>query len=133
MRCPDCNKFTSYDDGAEPEVQSGPDVNEDAVVTASVRIVLPCADCGTELKEATFDLEEPPDDADFAAAHRGEGHSLSVEETGCSMTSRSEGRGRGTRTFYGADLDVTVTCECGAKVEFTLSDEERASSMDELV
>lgn len=55
MRCPDCNKFVSYDDSAEPEVN---DLNfNDGTVTGNVRVVLNCGDCGTELKEAAFDFE----------------------------------------------------------------------------
>lgn len=54
MRCPDCNKFVSFDEPAvemeDPEISSGS-------VTASARVALNCAECGTELAEATFDLE----------------------------------------------------------------------------
>lgn len=58
MRCPDCNRFVSMDNG-DPEfnsldaVLSGSDVHVDA----SVRSVRNCADCGTELKSLDLDLE----------------------------------------------------------------------------
>lgn len=55
MRCPSCEKFVSYD---EPECEEQDSAAVDGTtVTANVRVVLKCADCGDELKEATFDLE----------------------------------------------------------------------------
>ena len=55
MRCPDCNKFVSYD---EPEVEvNSINVNGEAV-TASVRVALNCADCSTGLKEAEIEADE---------------------------------------------------------------------------
>jgi hypothetical protein len=83
MRCPDCNKFVSFDE-ADPEVNDL-DVSDNGSVTASVRIVNTCAECGTELKEAMLELEESPD----LAAHIGEGHTLSIGEGGCDRTGRS--------------------------------------------
>ena len=55
MRCPDCNKFVSFDE-ADPEVNTL-GIDEDGQVNAEVRIVNTCADCGTELKEITFEME----------------------------------------------------------------------------
>lgn len=52
MRCPQCNKFVSYGDGiVELEVhdQAGGEIQVD------IRVVLPCADCSTELKENSFE------------------------------------------------------------------------------
>ncbi len=54
MRCPDCNKFVSLECGDEPEAEL--EVS-DGVVTGTVRLVRNCAECGTELKEASFDVE----------------------------------------------------------------------------
>ena len=139
MRCPDCNKFVSNEEN-EPEVESV-EYNEGSV-TASVRIVNACADCGTELTEATFEMEAsvvvPPE-------HTGEGHEISAEETGCKRTSRSgyydkrkgvwvDKFGRYAKTLYGASVDVRLTCSCGAwEEDVTLSDEIEASGMDSLV
>jgi hypothetical protein len=48
MRCPDCNKFVSFD---EPEIEGDdPDIVGTAV-SGNVRIVLKCADCGGELMD----------------------------------------------------------------------------------
>jgi hypothetical protein len=54
MRCPECQKFVAFEDG-EPEVDF--DV-ENAQLTGTVRIVLLCAECSTELKESQFDVEK---------------------------------------------------------------------------
>ena len=56
MRCPDCNKFVSYDDSAEPEVNDL-EVSPEGGISGSVRVFLPCGECGTELKEYTFDID----------------------------------------------------------------------------
>lgn len=45
MRCPDCNKFVSFDTDVEPDVSL--DVADDGGVSGSCRIVNACADCGT--------------------------------------------------------------------------------------
>lgn len=146
MRCPECNKFASYDDSTDPEVDSL-DVDQDGNITGSVRIVLTCAEDSTELKEATFDLDAHVSDT-FAEAHKGEGHELSVDDDGFSLSSRQETESRRTkkdgtvvvkpipfryrRTYYGFDGDVTVTCECGATESVHVADEIPAGAMDEL-
>ena len=260
-RCSSCNKFVSFDE-SEPEVNNL-EVDEDGHVTAEVRIVNACAECGEELTEAN--LEAEADHADEVAKHREEMagrkplseaerllepgcpphvigtacavcgwdgkelpskvevrvhrynppkvqdyeqggkekvrhlmaevtkrdpsscgyeswewttekdgrkdekkieaeiaaalaearpmservprhrvakyapdpsvHDLEIEETSSERTSRAEGKGRGTRTFYGAFVDYTVTCSCGGewKVEGSLEVEEQASAMESLV
>src|SRR5687767_14393235 len=56
MRCPDCNKFVSFDTEADPETNI--DVAEDGAITGDVRIANNCQECGTELKEGTFDVDD---------------------------------------------------------------------------
>lgn len=57
MRCPDCNKFVGFDELNVDDVEV--DIDETTgQVSVSGRMVLPCADCGTELKEAGVDHEE---------------------------------------------------------------------------
>jgi hypothetical protein len=158
MRCPDCNKFVSYDDSAEPELDL--DV-EDLTVTGTVRIMLPCAECGTELKETTFDVEIDFTD-DVEAQWPGsttveDGKEpqvmLSITDESAEMTSRTQtGENRtlkdGTvkwktwsprafKTFYGVSVEVTVkaTRNDGETEDFngTYADEVPASGMDELV
>lgn len=136
MRCPDCNKFVSYDE-ADPEVNDL-EISDDGTVTAEVRIVNTCGGCGQDLKEATLDFSEEVD----VSAHSGEGHDLSVEESSCERTQRSgyfkkgvfvPAGGRYAKTFYGASLSYTVTCSCseGFKIEGVLEDDVQASGMDD--
>ncbi len=54
MRCPSCEKFVSYDDGKVDEVEVDLD-EETGTVTITGRVVLPCAECGDELKELNVD------------------------------------------------------------------------------
>jgi hypothetical protein len=145
MRCPDCNKFASFDDSNEPEADDA-NVDDEGRVTGNVRVYLTCAECSTELKEASFELEadfseaveahkkaakEKDDDAEKPEDEREE-HDLDVEVE-CEMASRTVGKGRGMKTFYGYHATVSVSCSCGHK----FADEERdddmqASHMDEL-
>lgn len=55
MRCPDCNRFVSFD---EPEVEILAEQVEDGEYTVEARIVLVCAECSTELKEANLENTE---------------------------------------------------------------------------
>jgi phage FluMu protein Com len=54
MRCPDCNKFVAYGE-ASADVESAQ--VEGGEVRAEVRAVLPCEQCGVELKETIFEIE----------------------------------------------------------------------------
>jgi hypothetical protein len=128
----------SYDDSTEPEVDL--EVDEDGMVTGTARIVLTCAECGTELKEANFDAEV--DLSDWAEKHQGEKHSLEVEASNSEMTQRSQthdrhGRkiklARYMRSYYGVSVQAQVKCSCGEETEGTFEDEVMASGMDEMV
>ena len=55
-RCPDCNKFVAYDDSQDPE--HNVDVDPEGRISGDVRIFLACEQCGTELKEGSFDVEK---------------------------------------------------------------------------
>jgi hypothetical protein len=145
MRCPDCNKFVSFDTDEDPEVDLS--VDDEGVVTGTVRIVNKCAECGTELKEATLDVEI--DLSGDVRTHKDENHqsdedsvTLEIGESDASRTERSPSVDRNGRpirnpryrkTFYGAEVNATVRCSCGE--EFTGSDnpEVQASCMDELI
>jgi hypothetical protein len=147
MRCPDCNKFASYDE-ADPEVNDI-DVDADGQVTAEIRITNNCADCGTELKEATLNIDHNlgENDGDHASesafeagqtleAHQGEGHELEAESTSESRDSYQGKGGRRAPTYYGAEIEFTVACSCDKKKAVatgTLRAYEQAGSMDELV
>lgn len=134
MRCPSCNKFVAYEE-VDPEVELS--VDNEGHVTGSVRIVNSCAYCGEELKEANFDVDiDAHVGANDASFDKHKGHELGVDSDEIDRTSRVEGKGRGAKTFYGASVGIVVNCEeCeGTPVVATLtwSDDEQASSMDEL-
>jgi len=62
MRCPDCSKFVSMEN-ADPEVNDieGQADIANVIITASVRGVRNCAECGTELKDCDMDMEDTVD------------------------------------------------------------------------
>jgi hypothetical protein len=132
MRCDQCNKFASYDDSTEPEADV--DLAADGSFSGQVRIVLTCADCSQELKEASFDFDsEVPEKV--LKAHEGDDHSLSLDTGDNELTSRYEGKRRYTKTFYGYRAALDLSCACVSDglwtAEFT--DDVQASHMDELV
>lgn len=133
MRCDQCNKFVSFDDSNEPEINDE-SIEDDGNVLIEARIVLTCAECGQEMKSADFTFETSVDD-DTVAAHKGEGHELEVRAESPEMTTRIEGKGRGAKTFYGVDLSCEVYCACQAEPIYTedLNDDVQASYMEELV
>jgi len=139
MRCPDCNKFVSYEDPPEVEESGDPEISFDkeGTVTGSVRVVLKCADCGTELKDADLDYEE-------TFQHKCTGKEVGEWEAefdsaeGSSRLENKDRRGRpisSTRymkTFYGADVMIKATCpRCGEEVMIETHVEEQASSFNE--
>lgn len=135
MRCPDCNKFAAYDDSNEPDVEV--DFNaDDGAVTVQARIYLTHDECGTELKEATFELETTVPE-EILSEHKGDDHELDADAESQELTCRTEGNGRYMKTFYGASVDVALRCSCQEQKDDalwmeTLSDEMQASHMDEL-
>jgi hypothetical protein len=142
MRCPDCNKFVSYDDQTEPEVEL--EVDEDGNVSGTAHIILTCADCGTELKTADFDVEAS---LEIPEGHKGEGHELEIELDGAELTvdrQTTDRHGkpiknpRYMKTLYGYSAEFTVRCSCQETDADDLatgsaSENISASSMDEQV
>jgi hypothetical protein len=138
MRCPDCNKFVSFDQ-QDPEVDAAVGNSE---ITGSVRLVLACAECGGELKEANIDFSADID-------HTCEGKDVSTEELDFEIvsemsenTDRYEDKDRKGRKiksyrymkhYYGAELTFEVKClGCEEEFEVTASVEEQASGFEEL-
>ena len=141
-RCPDCLKFVSLEQ-EEPEVnsveiESAGDI-EDGVqeleVTADVRLVLNCGECGGEMKEANLDATETVQftHADDCEAEEGD---LEIEEDGAENMDDYRPAGRPMRYqkhYYGADVTVRVKCnKCEAEDTFTVKVEEQAGAFDEL-
>lgn len=127
MRCPNCSKFVSLE-LQDPEVNDL-QLDDDGTITASVRVVRNCQDCGTEMKEATFDVSlEVPEVTHTVGADRDKCQ-LSVEDN---LSQLEEGGGRYKKSYYGAEGTFNLTCTCGAKAEVQWSDKIDASSMDEI-
>jgi uncharacterized SAM-dependent methyltransferase len=135
MRCPDCNKFVSFNTETEPEVELD---LESGSITGTVRIYHACEECGTELREMTFDVdvdvsEELKDHLEEDGSEK-EGHELTFE-TDESLTQNTVGKGRSAKTFYGAEVRYTIKCSCSAHdtplVEDVWQDDTEASNMDE--
>ena len=145
MRCPDCNKFVSFDAEEEPEMNV--ELN-DGVVNVEARIVNNCGECGTELKEYTFqnEIDVSNEVEAHAKANRkcSEGGEFSVDADG-SRTERTQthdrngkkltGPMRYRKHYYGYEANVNVTCDTCGEVVFTktVADEIQGSGMDELV
>jgi len=155
MRCPDCNKFVPYGETdpeldlelaqpSEDDTKTAQEAGTDTVaanITGTVRIVLTCEECGTELKEATLDVElgvdvpvNPPEGTWT------EDSEWKLDGETAENDQRMEGKGRYTKTFYGAQVSGTLTRTYTgptgsnkASVEFSWSDDIQASSMDEMV
>lgn len=71
MRCPDCNKFVAYDDSTEPEASL--EASADGTgVSGDVRVLLTCAECGCELKENRFDIDETVEIPEGHVCHHAE-------------------------------------------------------------
>lgn len=150
MRCPDCNKFVSYDT-PECEVQNVDIMS--STLTSLVSVRLNCQDCSTTLKEAEIGDEaeiqhtcKPEDErpegwkknADFTEGEE----QFEVEDEGePEPTDRLENKDRHGKAiknprymkmFYGFELETDVRCrECGEVFQVATNGEEQASSFDE--
>ena len=130
MRCPDCAKFVSYD---EPQVELDDEHVEGLAYTASIRVTLPCADCGTELKEYTFEYDTTlekckcedgmwdTDSSDFNGADKRD-----IHRAGKMIPYRSQ------KQFYGYSADVMFKCTCGESQSIEFGDYAQASHFEEL-
>lgn len=157
MRCQDCAKFVSFDepevelDGSE-EIKIDGSSENDKLLTfsanAEARVVLKCADCGTELKETTFSLEGTVDHIceklDAAAIDQLQTEGLEPEDvefeaSGFDRMEDKDRRGNPIRNrrymkhMYGADVTATCKCPlCKAEIEINMRDEMQSSGFDEL-
>lgn len=138
MRCPDCNKFVSFDTETDPEEESI-DVTPQGEVSAVVRIVNMCQECGNYLKEATLEMEGVAEIDHDAKCKESE---LEVSVDNWSRTDRRQTTDRHgkpikshryQRQYYGAEGTAHVVCACGASADVPLSGEVMASGMEEMV
>lgn len=154
-RCNDCNKFVSYDEDAEPEVDSA-DVTGDEL-TVEVRRILNCSECSTELKSASFTIEvnlgeqevQPPATANESWTPCEDGHEwegeddLTVENNDRRETTKEKMLKSGKkvikpikfrfqRMYYGVHVSGDLTCaKCQGHVSIDTGDECQASGLDD--
>lgn len=152
MRCPDCSKFVAYDTESEPEANL--EVSSEGMLSGDVRRVLPCGECGTELKSTTFDLDKDlgdvltindNDDDRKAFCPDGSEHSWAWSETepSVSPTERLNDKDKNGKQikqarfmtkYYGIEISGEVQCsKCGVKAAYSLEEEASAGSFDEEV
>ena len=142
MRCPTCNRFASYGE-VQADEESSEIVDNDSVVV-SVRVVLPCSECGEELKEKNIEFElaidhgcgEADDTADDTA---GEYELIStdvesIEELQTHTATGKEISARQRKNVYGAKVTVTISCpKCQEQITLEGSESAPASEFEELV
>jgi hypothetical protein len=141
MRCPDCQKFVSYDEG-EVEIESE-EIDDDGLVRITVRVPLPCAECGQDLKEAAIEVEEQIEHDCEKYYEDPEGEIYTLDNVDAEFHSRRQTKDRHgkpiksyryQKQFYGAEITGDVTCNrCGEEIAFSATAEEQASYFDELV
>lgn len=136
MRCPDCQKFTSMEE-PQCEWESGPDVEAskqedgsfDISVTGSVRVVRNCADCSTELKTATLEMD---DTITITAEEAGADTTEEDFEVDADDPEGSEsGGGRYKKNMIGATVAYRIKTGDKTVYEGTWQDSIPASQMDE--
>jgi phage FluMu protein Com len=150
MRCPDCNKFVSYD---EPQCEVGNVELDGDTVRANVTVQLNCQDCGGTLKDAEIEAEtefqheckpkaELNKDWKPDAEYKKGDDQYEVESDGSAEgTNRTETKDRHgkpikssryMKSFYGFTLESEIKCrKCGEVFSVTIEGEEQASSFNE--
>lgn len=138
-RCPDCNRFVSLDASTEPEADLEVQIVElkrpeeedllEVTLTGTVRIVNCCAECGAELSEYTFDIDEvdtvlPPHTLDHTDEGEYEG---TVNAEGLEREEEAKPR------LYGFQGQVEVFAGSISVTTFTLSEFVAPSEMESLV
>lgn len=144
MRCPNCSKFVGMENG-DPEVNDV-EVDNDGGVKVEVRLTRNCAECSTELKDATFNLEGTCEKLVeiFAALTDAEKETAEWEadEAECEVT--ESGGSRYAKNMIGVTANVTVRLsvevvegeKAGERVQkgeesIEMHDEMQASGFDE--
>ena len=108
MRCPSCNKFVPFDTEVDPEEEDEPSIDDNNHFHASYTRTLTCEECGDDLKSALIEIDE--DLSDIPDCSTEEGHAWDFDKVSVSPSTRYEGKGRGTRTFYGVEVSGEAKC-----------------------
>lgn len=135
MRCPDCNKFVSFDEPVG-EIEYA-EIN-DARLNVCARIVLCCAECNAELRQSSFEEEH-----DLECDHDGkegeyEFDVTSEEATAGERMQATDKKGKPVKArfqkkFYTLEYTIHVSCSCGKDQEIEGQFEEQASNMEDLL
>jgi phage FluMu protein Com len=148
MRCPDCNKFVSYD---EPQCELGSVEIIDNELLANVTVTLNCAECGTTLKDAEIEtsatiehtcIEDVKKEWNKTEPFKegseqyeivddgepfGESRTQTIDRNGKPIKSS-----RYMKTFYGFSMESEIKCNCcGEHFNIDLQGEEQASGFNE--
>lgn len=130
MRCPDCNKFVSLENG-EPEEQSLEVSHHDGnrfEVTGEFRLARTCGECGQELKEATFQFAF---ETELEGVTEEERENLSVE---ADVEVNESGGGRYAKNIFSLSGNFRIATDARElKSVDAESDQMSAGSFDELV
>lgn len=150
MRCPECNKFVSYDD---PQCEVGSVELDGDTVRSNVTVQLCCQTCGGTLKDAEIEADtqiehkckpEAERDKDWKpdADYKTDDDQYEIESDGnAEGTNRTETKDRHgkpirssryMKSFYGFTLEIEIKCrKCGDVFGVTLEGEEQASAFNE--
>lgn len=147
MRCNDCNKFVSFDSESDAEINVT--VDDEGVITGDVTFTNNCAECGTELKQGTLDIEcdlsqqivDHRDEKKEAGEPVVDHDTLDVEDDGGQRFDEmqdTDRRGKKIKNvrymkhLYGVEIEFTVTCKCGETFTQTWRDSLPGSAMEEM-
>jgi hypothetical protein len=150
MRCPECKKFVSY---GEPNTDNLEVSLENGSLTLAGELVLPCAECGTDLASASLEAEENILDLfnlkpDEELGETAEDEIADSSLRGADRTAGTDRHGRPIKNpryakrYYGVEATVTISRTIRDRdrnaigepetAEITLGAEEQASSFESL-
>lgn len=139
MRCTDCNRYVTFDSDVEPEVDVEITYGDDGnvYVQGNVRIANNCADCGSEMTEASFDVDETVHLIHEEGCERKEEDEPSFDDPEAERFDEYDPPGKPTRYskhMYGASMTVEASCRsCGAKGSVEWRDSVQSSGMSPLM
>ncbi len=123
MRCPDCNKFVSYDE-PQTEVQS-------VEIEAEEALDHECKPEGERGEDAKPDADFKEGDEQYEIENDGDAEGTSRTETK-DRHGKPIKSSRYIKSFYGFTLETEVKClKCGQTFGVQLEGEQQASSFNE--
>lgn len=150
MRCPDCEKMVSYGEATTEILDESID---GGTFSCSVRIVLPCAECGTELKECILEFEQEIDHEcpveknesqdEQSSAFEDTTYELEIDDPELIEDYRPKTRKlkngtekpvpfRYQKHYFGVSISGKAICNrCGAEIEIDVSQDEQSSAFEE--